>query len=411
MKNAIPILLLEGWFFLGFPLLGWFLIHTLGPLGGFLHLFLFVLWCWEIYAFVHYRYCRQEELLHVLQTAAVTQAPLESMLWAYLQDRPREHLYRGILLTFVFPGYYWIHVYRSFDARLHRLATALESGVPLHAAIRLVPGIVPRELALAITIGEYTGKLAPSLRRLPDRRLMAQFLQLAPRLMYPLFVLTLLVNNIAFLMIFIIPKFEKIFLDFKMRLPAETEVLIHLSRSAGSLPLILGLAWLLGLVLFNLLLFSSRVRWLCPGVNWVYRLYARGQFLQILGAMMETGEPLPALLGRVLESGLLPTAVAMRASAVAEEQSEGESLADSLVRNGLLPTSMYGLVVSAQKANNLPWALQEMGDSMIRRSAQLSYRLTMILFPLGIVLCAALVAFVVVSIFTPLISLLEAMHG
>jgi type II secretory pathway component PulF len=411
MTTRDKVLALELWFFLGLPALGMFLAFALGPDWDFIYLFLVVIWCWELFAYANYRYCRQEEFLHVLQTAAATQAPVEAVLQAYLNDRPKEHLWRGILLFFVFPGYYLIHVQRSFDSRLSRLVDLLEDGVPLDRALRDVPGVVSREIALAVTIGRFTGQLTQALKRLPDRHSASQWVELAPRLLYPFLVLGELLFITTFLMIFVMPKFEKIMLEFKMKLPYATEFLIDISRWFVKYPWMVVLLWLLVLVGFNVLLFSSRAKWHCPLVGWVYRLHARGQFLRMLGLMLETGRPLPEILDWVLHSELLPSAIATRAARLATDLEEGVPLAESLTRHGLATEPMQGLIASAQKAQNLPWALEELGDSLMRRSARTSYRIVMVLFPLSIFACACLVGFVAVAMFQPLVTLIEGMSG
>src|ERR1022692_3259123 len=109
MTYMQKVLLLELGCFFSLPLLATGLVMICGHAGLLIFLFLFLLWAWEGFAFTHYRFCRQEEFLHVLQAAANTQAPIESMLATYLEGRPREPVYRGILLLFVFPGYQWIH--------------------------------------------------------------------------------------------------------------------------------------------------------------------------------------------------------------------------------------------------------------------------------------------------------------
>ena len=426
-------LLLQLWFFIGLPLLGLLLYALLGLFGALLFVFLFVIWCWEIFAFSHYRHCRQEEFLQVLQTAAATQAPVEAVLRAYLRDRPREHLYRAILLFFVFPGYYWIHVQRSFDHRVSRLLAMLDSGLPLDQALHFVPGVVSRETALALTAGSFVGKLTDAFKRLSDRRQTPLWLELAPRFLYPVLVLFVLGVVMVFTTIFVIPKYEKILLDFKMKLPASTEILIAVSRwfivvvSApfdfsrqflNSTPAAFVL-WLLVLLLFvallmtllNVLLFSSRVHWHFPLVSWVYRLHARGLFLGTLGQMMETGKPLPEILTRMLATKLLPAAVASRAERLAADLAQGQPLAASLARHGLITAPLQGLIASAEKAQNLPWALQELGDSLMRRSDRVLHRLTMVLFPLILFAIACLVGFFAVSMFSPLVVLLDGMHG
>ena len=86
---------------------------------------------WMLFAFLHYRQCRQEELLQVLAAAAEAEAPLAPALWAYVRDRPRGGL-RGVwvavLLCVVVPGYYWLW-YRgsNYDRKVERVAELLEA--------------------------------------------------------------------------------------------------------------------------------------------------------------------------------------------------------------------------------------------------------------------------------------------
>ena len=81
---------------------------------------------------------------------------------------------------------------------------------------------------------DYSKNIAQALHRLTERRLAPQWLDLAPRFAYPLLLLFVLVNTVLFLVIFIIPKFEKIFMEFKLKLPVVTETLIAASPREAS---------------------------------------------------------------------------------------------------------------------------------------------------------------------------------
>jgi type II secretory pathway component PulF len=420
MKTWQKILLFQLWFFVGTPMLfvACQIVAALAGgravgqvLGDFLFVFVWLLWFWEWYAYAHYRHCRQEEFLFLVQTAAATQAPLEQVLRAYLNDRPREHLFRAILLFFVFPGYYWIHITRSFDARLSRLLTRLEHGVPLDRALAMVPGIASRETALAATVGQYSGKLGEAMKRFPDGRTTPMWMELAPRLLYPLWLLCAMASNVMFLMIFIIPKFQKIFLEFRMKLPYFTELLIAVSDWCIKYPFIPALFALLSLGLLNAWLFSSTVRWHLPVLNWFYRMKARGEFLQMLGIMLETGKPLDEILERMLESNLLSAVVQARVAGLLADLTQGQPLAESLARHELATAQAQGLIASAQKSGNLTWALQELGDTLMRRSARFSQRAATVAFPMMIFGCAVLIAFVALSLFLPLTELIGGMSG
>ena len=410
MMSSLNRLLLQVFFLVVLPGLGGLLIFKFGLVGLFIYLFVGVLWCWEAYVFTHYRYCRREEFLSVLRTAATTQMPMEAMLRAYLDDRPRDHrAWVYVALFFVFPGYFLIHRSRSFDSQLLLVLALLDHGVPLSQALRFVPRVVSRQTALAVTVGQCTGQLPQALGQIPTPR--SPWLELAPRLIYPLLVIAVLCANAAFLTVFITPKFEKIFADFHMRLPALSSSLIlsgkTISDHAWIIPNLLALL----VILINLLIFDSRAKWHAPLLGRVYRMHTRGQFLQTLGLMMDSGKPLPEILGVVNQTGILPRVIEERSRRLALEISHGAPLAETLAKCGLATPSASGLIASAERAGNLPWALRELGAAMMRRAARITYRLAMLLFPLAVFACAGLVALLAVAMFSPLTGLLRGMTG
>src|SRR5262249_4786007 len=83
-----------------------------------------------------------------------------------------------------------------------------------------------------VKAGEAGGALEVILRRLADFKEKSQSLKrrITGAMVYPVVVITVAVLILTFIMIFIIPKFEKIFADFRMRLPWITEALINTSR-------------------------------------------------------------------------------------------------------------------------------------------------------------------------------------
>ena len=74
-----------------------------------------------------------------------------------------------MLFFFVCLGDSWYYRPRRYDKGLERLVGMLAGGVTLDAAIVAVPGLVSRETALAVAVGQFTNDLPESLRRLPER--------------------------------------------------------------------------------------------------------------------------------------------------------------------------------------------------------------------------------------------------
>ena len=83
-----------------------------------------------------------------------------------------------------------------------------------------------------VKAGEAGGALEVILRRLAEFKEKAQSLarRIKGAMIYPCVVIFVAVAILTFIMVFIIPKFEKIFEDFRMKLPWITEVLIGISR-------------------------------------------------------------------------------------------------------------------------------------------------------------------------------------
>ena len=129
----------------------------------------------------------------------------------------------------------------SFSLRASQLAGMLKAGMPLPDALDRCPGLLPRYAAPTIRVGYETGTLAQALRRAAtvyDRdepMWIALQGEIAYLLLLPAFGSLLLM----FVMLKIVPSFEKIFKDFDARLPNTTIAVIELSAFFGRYWLVL----------------------------------------------------------------------------------------------------------------------------------------------------------------------------
>src|SRR5437868_2190346 len=108
----------------------------------------------------------------------------------------------------------------------------VESGMTLSEAFGKHPKCFDRLYVNMVKAGEAGGALEVILRRLAEFKEKAQSLarRMKGAMVYPCVVIAVAVGILSFIMIFIIAKFEKIFADFKMKLPWITEMLIATSR-------------------------------------------------------------------------------------------------------------------------------------------------------------------------------------
>jgi general secretion pathway protein F len=364
---------------------------------------------WIVLAFLHYRHIRQEEFLAFLTTAVRSQAPLDKSLLVYLKDRPRDRWHNFWVALIVSPIYYFSwHREHSFDRKIGEVVMLLRQGAPLYIALEKAPGVASRETILAAAVGESTGRLPECLESVPRWRLATVWLDALPRWIYPLFLLTGMAAISAFLMVFITPKFEKIFEDFHMRLPWLTEQLIIHSRRFWLLPVYL---WLALLALVTVLLGSSICCWHCPIVRRFYRMDNQGRVLQMLGLLLHAGQTVPDALRLLTGLGAFRPVVHRRLTQALHRVEQGAPLPETLQQQGLLPRSMLPLVQAAQRAGNLPWALSELGESLNRRLVRQVQRFTMIAFPLLVMAVGLLVGLFVVGYFLPLIEMISRMDS
>lgn len=83
--------------------------------------------------------------------------------------------------------------------------------------------------------------------------------------------------------------------------------------------------------------------------------------------------------------------------------------AQALRQAKLIRSSDLAILTAAERSGNLEWALEEMADSSIRR---LAYRLRLalnVLFPAVLFVFGLFIAFVVISLFMPLVSLIQGL--
>src|SRR5437763_6044555 len=112
----------------------------------------------------------------------------------------------------------------------------VESGSSLSEAFGKHPKCFDRLYVNMVKAGEAGGALETILKRLADFKEKAQSLKrrITGAMVYPIVVILVAVLILSGIMIFIIPKFEKIFKDFKMKLPDLTLALMATSRWFGN---------------------------------------------------------------------------------------------------------------------------------------------------------------------------------
>ncbi len=396
-----------------------FPIGILSRIMAFASPFFFFINGWALYAFFRYREGRQDELHQVLLAAVDRQVPLAPAVKSYLHDAPRIHpptFVRFCLLVgkflgyvFLFPLYLYCRIWfgwRTYDTLLAMFIGSLERGESLAEAFHELPGVASHEVRLAAEVGEATGSLGACLKGVSRERWSAAWLEVVPRLLYPCLVLLFVSSITTFLMLFIVPRFKRIFDEFGETLPAPTLAIMNVWAAAAEYSWLIPLLMLAGLMLVAILIVNPGVRWRTPLIGRLYRSGIQGEILRTLGRLLAAGQTVPQALGFLTRSHVLPAAVVRRLDAASKAVERGEPLNDALNNAGLLPTTMSPLLQTSERVGTLPWALVALGDNLSGRAFRLVRLTSLVLGPVMVVLVGVVVGFIALGMFLPLIKLL-----
>ncbi|MFN5289295.1 MAG: type II secretion system F family protein [Planctomycetia bacterium] len=400
---------------------------------------------WVIFAMLHYRHIRQEEIHFLLLAITNTGCSLVTGLEAFLAGQTYSFLGKNrkfinvvlgscyfflcasflffiasgeanhllpitgllALIVILFHGVSFLVTQKvQFNKRLGKVLEKIKSGETLEISLKANPGVVSPEVLLAISLGEPTGKLGLCLEKTPSWNQDFFWIHTLPRLAYAMAIILFTICISTFQTVFIVPKFQKIFQEFQAKMPVPSEWFFRFSNLLARFWFLLipAVLFLIGLILLPIL--TPRVRWWFPLVGRIYRVHVQGNFLSMLGISMLTQEVMPWVLGFLKGSSYFPKPAMRQIDDLASRMEKGESFSASMRESGWVPSHMVPLMESAQRVGNLPWALSEAGTQRNRLAFVSSQRLTFTLFPILLLILGLVVGFIAVAMFLPLVELI-----
>jgi type IV pilus assembly protein PilC len=307
-----------------------------------------------------------------------------------------------------------------------RLAEKLERGEPLSIAVRAAVPSCPGEVIGALQGAERGGTLPGVLQALAARvrrRTWARLSAPAPT-WYPVILLVLLPVVVGFFVVLIIPKFKEIFEDFGTKLPALTTTLVTAAQIAND-----HIVWLfmLGLGLIILLIQASIGRyfftrlpdrwqplyatwdtlvWALPGLRATAQHHALAEQLPLIHTALRAGHD----LGEAATQGTFAAVnwhARRRLRRWAAALTDGQEAA-AAARQAGLPSPVVRALLTARSDGEIAARFEYLADYY--QSLYLHWRhiLTAALTPLMVVAWAVPLAYVVVALVLPLVSLIQS---
>src|SRR5947209_381329 len=293
----------------------------------------------------------------------------------------------------------------------------VESGSTLSEAFGKHPRAFDRLYVNMVKAGEAGGALEIILQRLAEFKEKSQTLKrkVIGAMVYPAVVITAAVGILIFIMVAIIPKFEKIFREFGLKLPALTQFLIDVSMWCAtywwSLPLVP-----LGIWLFFKLVRLSRAgnyaldrMWLwVPILGKIVEKTVVARTMPTPGTLVSSGVPILESLSIVRETA--NNAVFERMfQRVYESIREGDTIAEPLRESRMVDDMVINMIDVGEETGDLDTMLYKVADVYDEEVNVMVESLISLLEPIMIVVLGFIIGAIVISLFLPLIKLLEGL--
>src|SRR5438270_2028430 len=293
----------------------------------------------------------------------------------------------------------------------------VESGNTLSESMGKHPKCFDRLYVNMVKAGEAGGALEIILQRLADFKEKSQTLKrkIVGAMVYPAVVIMVAVGILTFIMVSIIPKFKKIFDDFGMRLPWATEMLIKTSMWFADYWWVIPLFPLCFFILVKLIRLSragayavDRVKLWIPLVGGILEKSTVARTMRTLGTLIASGVPILEALSIVRETA--SNVVFERCfTRVHESIREGDTIAEPLKQSRLVDDMVVNMVEVGEETGDLDTMLYKIADFYDEEVDTLVKSLISALEPIMIVVLGFIIGAIVISLFLPLIKLLEGL--
>lgn len=312
------------------------------------------------------------------------------------------------------------------DAKLKKIlmdvGERVEGGESLSRAMQRHPKSFSNLFIGLIRAGEIGGVLEESLQRL------AHFLEkdvelrrkIKSAMTYPVLVFIMAFGITFFLVYWFVPQWSKILLDLGLKeddIPAPTQFLINLAYTLETkwpVMIITVVAVIIAYRLFVSTRFGrrvmDRVKLKVPVFGKLHHKICMARFSRTMGTLLTSGVPILQAMETV--AGTVGNTI--MSDAVMEARArirEGDRIGEPLEQSRLFPPMVVHMIGVGEESGSLDFMLQKIADFYESEVESTLASLTAALEPIMIVSLGFIVGFIVISMFLPLVRVIEKLSA
>ena len=306
---------------------------------------------------------------------------------------------------------------QSTDATLREVlrqaARSVRHGSTIGDSLAEHDWVFPPLVVALVRSGELGGRLPEALSE-AARQLEAELevrQKILNALAYPLFTLGATILTVLFMLIFVVPVFEKIYKDLKAPLPAVTQLLVDIAN------VLIHYGWLVtiacGAGVYWLLRYLrtpqgrrrlDRLKLRLPMFGPLFLKSASANFTGCLAGLLESGLPLSRALQAAADV-CGNTVIGDLARDAADRVVTGRTLSMALDETGTLPPLVVKMVAVGEQVGTLPHVLREINAGYVVDVDYTMKRLLGLIEPIMVLLVALIVGFVLMALYYPIFNL------
>lgn len=302
---------------------------------------------------------------------------------------------------------------------IEAITNKIESGSTFSEALQPHKKVFSKLYLAMVEAGEKSGKLADILSRL------SSYLEAAEKLrkkvksatMYPIVVMSIAVLITVFLLVKVVPTFEKIFSGFGAELPALTQALLDLSEFLQNNILLLIVGLIASIVGFKYFIktptgrdFWDAARLKFPIFGPVMHKVSLSRFSRTTSTLIRSGVPLIEVLeivARTVGNVKMEQAI----NDAAEKVRIGEPLSASLSKNPIFPTMILRMVTAGEQTGQIDGMMERVADVLDDEVDTTLAGLSSLIEPLLIVFLGVTIGTIVLAMFMPIFKMTEIINN
>jgi type II secretion system protein F len=307
----------------------------------------------------------------------------------------------------------------TLKSTLEAVRQGVQSGSSLWEAMAEHPRVFNELYVSLVQAGEASGQLGKVLERLADSlETQAEYrARIRSALAYPIMLITAGFSAVVFILVFLVPRFAKIFASLNRELPTPTKVLLGIQSFVthhGWLVLIGAVALTIAIKAWERTeqggLTMDRFRMRMPIIGSLVHKEAVARFCRTMATLIQGGVPILTSFD-VAERAVGNKVLRQAIEQVKESVRSGESLAAPLRRTGVFPGLVTNMIAVGEETGNLDEMMSRVADAYDAEVAHRMRQLVSLVEPAVIIVMGGIIGTIVLSMLIPVMELSTGMGG